>query len=189
MKASRWAVAVALVAVGFVHASAQAVPQWAVDPAQPGPNLPPTGRSVFDALTADGVPFPFEALVRKIEARSCAEGRCTTAVLVPLGRSLQRASAAPDFFAFPRVVVAVTGEGRGTLHAKDRLYLGYQERSQLIEVISYNESAARFEFQLVRNYAQGARPEIVYAERAVCTACHQNQAPIFARQVWDETNA
>lgn len=190
MRVGRLAAAAVLTgAVAFMQIDARATPQWAVDPALPGSNAPPTGRSVFDALTADGVPFPLEALVRKIEARSCAGGRCTTAVLIPLGRSLQRTAAAPDFFNFPRVVVAVTGEGRGPVHAKDRLYLGYQERSQLIEVISYNEAAARFEFQLVRNYAQGTQPEIVYAERAVCTSCHQNHAPIFSRQVWDETNA
>jgi len=189
MKASRWAAIALTSAVLLMHASAQAATQWAVDPAQPGPNLPPAGRSLFDQIAADGVPFPFEALVRKIEARSCAENRCTPAVLIPLGRSLQRTAAAPDFFSSPRVVVAVTGEGRGPVHAKDRLYLGYQERAQLIEVISYNEAAARFEFQLVRNYAPGKQPEIVYAERAVCTSCHQNQAPIFSRQVWDETNA
>jgi hypothetical protein len=28
-----------------------------------------------------------------------------------------------------------------------------------------------------------------YAHRTVCTACHQNGAPIFSRQQWDETNA
>ena len=112
-----------------------------------------------------------------------------SSVLIPLGRSLQRTSAAPEFFAFPRVVVAVTGEGDGPVFAKDRLYLGYQERANLIEVISYNETAGRFEFQLVRGYRAGGTPELVYAPRAVCTACHQNHAPIFSRQVWDETNA
>lgn len=41
---------------------------WAVDPAVPGPTLPPAGRSLFDFVAADGIPFPFEALVRKVEA-------------------------------------------------------------------------------------------------------------------------
>lgn len=190
MRAARWAAFAALSGAALlVHADAHAAPTWAIDPAHPGSNRPATGHSLFDEVIADGVPFPFDALIRKIEARSCAGTRCTTAVLIPLGRSLQRAAAAPDYFAFPRVVVAVTGEGRGPLLAKDRLYLGYQERARLIEVISYNEAAARFEFQIVRNYGPGTRPEVVHAERAVCTACHQNQAPIFSRQVWDETNA
>ena len=112
-----------------------------------------------------------------------------TSVLVPLGRSLQRAAAAPDFFAFPRVVSAVTADGGGHLFAKDRVYLGYQERAGVIEVISYNEAAARFEFQLVRNYRPQSTPEVSYASRAVCTACHQNHGPVFSRQQWDETNA
>ena len=35
--------------------------------AVPGPSMPPVGRSLFDFVTAGGVPFPFEALIRKIE--------------------------------------------------------------------------------------------------------------------------
>ena len=165
-------------------------PRWALDPADPGPDLPVEGRSLFDSIAADGVPFPFETLLGKIERQAgCKPAHCVRSVLIPLGRSLQRASAAPDFFASPRVVVAVTGEGLGPVFAKDRLYLGYQERTDLIEVISYNETAGRFEFQLVRNYRAGGTPQLVYAARAVCTACHQNHAPIFSRQIWDETNA
>ena len=164
--------------------------QWAVDPEVPGPDLPPAGRSLFDFVAADGVPFPFEALVRKVERQiGCASGVCTRAVLIPLGRSLQRMAAAPDFFDHPRAIVAVTGEGAGPMFARDRLYLGYQERAGLVEVISYNETAGRFEFQVVKDYRAGGRREVRYAARSVCVACHQNQAPIFSRQVWDETNA
>jgi hypothetical protein len=177
-----------------------AQPHWAVDPTQAGPNLPPAGRSLFDfamVKSVDGklvydIPFPFDALVRKVEERAgCAggSGPCTRQVLIPLGRSLQRIAASPDFFAFPRVVVAVDGEGGSGLLLKDRLYLGYQEKSNLLEVISYNELAGRFEFQLVRDYRAGGSPHVVYANRNVCTACHQNLAPLFSRQQWDETNA
>lgn len=174
----------------LVPVSSTAGPAWTVDPADPGTNLPSTGRSLFDDITADGVPFPFDALVNKIEKKAgCRPVRCVTSVLVPLGRSLQRAAAAPDFFSFPRVVAAVTADGGGHLLAKDRVYLGYQERAGVIEVISYNETAARFEFQLVRNYRPQSKPETVYASRAVCSACHQNQGPVFSRQQWDETNA
>ena len=188
---SKRAVAAVLMACCSLTSAADATaPRWVLDPAVPGPDLPAEGRSLFDLMAADGVPFPFEALVRKLERQAgCKTGQCVSSVLIPLGRSLQRASAAPDFFASPRVVVAVTGEGLGPMFAKDRLYLGYQERANLIEVISYNEAAGRFEFQLVRNYSAGGTPELVYASRAVCTACHQNHAPIFSRQVWDETNA
>ena len=175
-------------------------PRWAVDPTQVGVNLPPAGRSLFDFAMAQPVggkltydiPFPFDALVRKVEQRAgCADRRraCVNQVLIPLGRSLQRIAAAPDFFAYPRVVIAVDGEGDTGMLLKDRLYIGYQEKSDLLEVISYNEAAARFEFQLVKDYRPGGTPRVVYANRNVCTACHQNLAPLFSRQQWDETNA
>jgi hypothetical protein len=187
----RWAAAVVLTGnVLVVPVSGAAAPAWAVDPAAPGANRPAHGQSLFDQINTDGVPFPFEALVRKIEtAAGCKSGGCMTSVFVPLSRSLQRTAAAPDFFSFPRVIAAMTADGGGHLLAKDRIYLGYQERAGLIEVISYNEAAARFEFQLVRNYLPQGKSETVYASRAVCTACHQNHGAVFSRQQWDETNA
>ena len=176
---------------------------WVVDPLVPGDDLPPRGRSLFDFLASEEqggelrhtVPFPFSALLQRIESRarsaSDSRGRPVKAVLVPLGRSLQRNSAAPEFFAYPRIVVAVDSEpaGAGDPYLKDRLYLGYQEKADLIEVISYNEDAGRFEFQVVSDYRRGGIPRIVYANRTLCLACHQNAAPIFSRAVWDETNA
>ena len=179
--------------------TAAAAPVWAIEPADPGPDLPPRGRSLFDfvaSVEVDGrrrldVPFPFSALVERLEARAgCGTARCAKQVLIPLGRSLQRTAAAPDFFRHPRVVVAIDTEPtRANALLKDRIYLGYQQQANLVEVISYNEAAARFEFQVVRDYRQGGTPQIIYARRAVCTACHQNQAAIFSRQLWDETNA
>ncbi|HEX4960364.1 MAG TPA: hypothetical protein VF173_05970 [Thermoanaerobaculia bacterium] len=176
-------------------------PPWAVDPEDPGEDLPQTGRSLFDFLVTArrgeervyDVPFPFSALVRTVEERlgGAALPPAFERVLIPLGRSLQRNAAAPRFFQAPRAVTAVTGDpGRvGAPLLKDRLYLGYQETAAIVEVISYNEAAGRFEFQVVRDYKVGGRPRVLYASRALCTACHQNAAPIFARQLWDETNA
>jgi len=174
-------------------------PTWAVDPARPGHDSPPAGRSLFDfAVTreADGkavhdVPFPFERLVKHLEARAGCRQPCAKQVLIPLGRSLQRTAASPAFFEFPRVVAAIDGEPAepGAALLKDRVYLGYQEKSDLVEVISYNEAAGRFEFQIVRDYRAGGAREVVYARRAMCAACHQNLAPLFSRQVWEETNA
>jgi len=174
---------------------------WAVDPEDPGEDLPPVGRSIFDFLVTErkgderfyAVPFPFSALVSRVEER-LGGSSAFERVLLPLGRSLQRNAAAPHFFAAPRAVVAVVGEVRregrpGAPLLKDRLYLGYQETAGIVEVISYNEAAGRFEFQVVRDYRPGTTPRVLYASRALCTACHQNAAPIFARQIWDETNA
>jgi hypothetical protein len=190
-------VLVSLQLVGsFAGAADSEPPVWVVDPSKPGPDLPPTGASLFDAATLDAngarnVPFPFEKLLQRLEAAAgcSATARCERSVLLPLGRSLQRVAASPDFFASPRIVTAMVAEGRGPLLLRDRLFIGYQERSALIEVISYNEAAGRFEFQLVKNYREGARPAVFHARREVCLACHQNHAPIFPRQVWDETNA
>jgi cytochrome c5 len=224
-------------------AAAPRGPVWAVDPGEPGPSLPPVGRSLFDQLVSEPgtgggeavyrVPFPFAELVRRVEeelAQGAAEVPRPGAaeepapapapplrrVLIPFSRSLQRNAARPEFFRYPRALLAVDGEGgslagspagpaatpgwvglpdsAGRPHLlnrllKDRLFLGYQEKAGVLEVISYNEEAGRFEFQVVRDYRPGAEPQVVYAPRALCTTCHQNAAPIFSRQLWDETNA
>jgi mono/diheme cytochrome c family protein len=175
-------------------------PKWAVRASKPGSDRPPAGRSLFDFVATSerngariyDIPFPFEALLQRINTRAgCVSGNdCLRVVLIPLGRSLQRLAAAPDFFAHPRIVAAVTDEGDGAAALlKDRLYIGYQEQSALLEVISYNEAAGRFEFQLVHDYRAGATPRVSYARREVCAACHQNLAPIFSRPLWAETNA
>ena len=183
------------------EAASSPAPKWAVLASKPGSDAPPAGRSLFDFVATreqpDGtrvhdIPFPFESLLQRINSRAgCAAGDdCLRVVLIPLGRSLQRLAATPDFFAHPRIVAAVTGEGDddSTL-LKDRLYIGYQEQSALLEVISYNEVAGRFEFQLVHDYRAGATPRVSYARRELCAACHQNLAPIFSRPLWAETNA
>ena len=166
-----------------------------------GDDRPTRGRSLFDhVVTEEGtsrqaqtVPFPFPALLQRISARTAREARAIapTAVLIPLGRSLQRNSAAPELFAFPRAVVAIVAEPdrSNAPYLKDRLYLGYQEKANVIEVISYNEDEGRFEFQVVTDYRPGGTPKIAYANRTLCVACHQNAGPIFSRAVWDETNA
>jgi hypothetical protein len=132
---------------------------------------PPAGQSLFDSLVPTPVPFPFSKLLDRI-------GGHPQKVLIPLGRSLQRFTAAPQFFRFPRAVATF-----------DELFLAYQEKGAVIEVLSYNEDAGRFEFELVKNYREGSAAHVEHARRSVCTACHQNQAPIFPRQLWDETNA
>jgi len=157
-------------------------------------DLPPEGHSRFDVLIGDGpIPFPLSALMARItdQLESSTDGFAPIkTTLIPLGRSLQRMAAAPDFFTFPRVVAAVDGTQReGFAPLRDRLFFGYNERAEVLEVISYNEAAGRFEFQVVRHYRAGATPQLYYASRALCTACHQNEAPIFSRPLWDETSA
>ena len=178
-----------------VPAPAAVGPQWIVDPSAPGPSLPPVGRSLFDFVVGREVPPPFPALLRVLEARleSRPGSPGLQVVLIPRGRSLQREAAQPDVFRYPRVVVAATADpGPGSepeIALKDRLYLGYQERAAVLEVISYNEAAGRFEFQVVRDYRPGSPARLLYADRALCMTCHQNGAPIFSRPPWDETSA
>jgi mono/diheme cytochrome c family protein len=157
-------------------------------------DLPPVGRSRFDELVGHApVPFPFARLRKSIEAQMRPDpGGLPTlkTTLVPLGRSLQRHAGAPDFFRFPRVVAAADGLNKpGYAPLQDRLFLGYHEKGEVIEVISYNDAAGRFEFQVVRDYAPGKTPRVFYARRSLCLACHQNGAPMFARPLWDETSA
>ena len=179
-------------------------PSWVIDPAVPGDNLPPVGRSLFDQLFAVSqgngmagieLPFPFAALLARLDAELAQDPTSplppAKRVLIPLGRSLQRTAAAPEYFAYPRVVAAVDAQPavKSAHYLKDRLYIGYQEKSAVLEVISYNEAAGRFEFQLVKDYRAGGKAEVVHANRSLCFACHQNGAPIFSRALWDETNA
>ena len=172
-------------------------PAWSA-PAQPllptQPDLPPLGRSRFDQLIGNApVPFPYTRLAQKIQSQMQADPGGLPplkATLIPLGRSLQKNAGAPDFFRFPRVVAAADGSNRrGALPLRDRLFIGYHETGEVLEVISYNDAAGRFEFQVVRDYAPGKTPQVYYARRSLCLACHQNAAPIFARPLWDETPA
>ena len=102
-----------LAALAATAAGPGAPAPWAVDPEDPGEDLPPAGRSLFDSLVTVqrggervyDVPFPFANLVRAVADLAPSER-----VLIPLGRSLQRNAAAPRFFHAPRAILAVTGD-------------------------------------------------------------------------------
>jgi len=155
-------------------------------------DLPPEGtRSLFDHLIAqnDGLPYPFEKLVELITAQS-PDSQPPVTVFIPFGRSLLKAQAD---LAHPRVLVAGdvqapnTDANLGPI-LRGQLFLGFVENANEIEVISYNEAAGRFEFQLVQDYSETGARRIVYARRAVCLTCHQSHAPIFPQRPWNETN-
>jgi len=165
-------------AAGFMLSVAVA-PACAVEP----------GASVLAELFPAGLPVPFEAVLDRLRSEAGAENVQTA--LVPLGRSLQRYAAHPDYFAAPRIVVAVSGDavaGPGMPRLADRLFLGYAPAAEVIEAISYDEATGRFVFEEVVGYGTpGAAIEP--AERRVCLRCHQGEGPIFARPLWSETNA
>jgi hypothetical protein len=167
-----------------------------------GPDIPPVGRSAFDHLLAlqDAppqkavVPYPFDQLIALINKQIKTSNPLPISVLfVPFGRSLQRFAAEPDFFKYPRIIVAVNEQSEDPfknidLHLQSKLYIGYVESSDMLEVISYNEELARFEFQIVKNYGKGKRPEVFYASRRLCMTCHEAGIPIFPNEPWSETN-
>ena len=152
---------------------------------------PPAGTaSLFDRLVgeAGGVPFPFERLVEAAAGYGSDAGR-PSLLLVPDGRSLVRDQTS---FEQPRVLLAAgaapgAGAPGGTI-TRHRLFIGYAEAADELEVISWNEAAGRFEFQVVGNYRAGTTPVLRYAQRGFCFTCHQSEGPLFPRRPWGETN-
>jgi hypothetical protein len=172
-----------------------AAPQWVAHASKPGPDLPPAGGSRFDRLFAGAdnqyrIPFPFSELVALLESR-IDNGRANGVrrVFVPMGRSLQRNAPAPDFFRLPREVIALQGEPAATDDVLEyRLFIAHQPGTGTLEVISYNDSAGRFEFQVVDDYTANRPPRVRQANRLLCMSCHQNAAPIFPTRPWRETS-
>lgn len=155
-------------------------------------DLPPEGtRALFDHLVAqaDGVPWPFEKLVEMV-AKQDPSGAQPLVLLVPDGRSLLKGQAD---YAHPRILMTADFQAPGSptslgLAPRGQLFLGFTEQANEIEVISYNEAAGRFEFQLVQDYTANGARKLVYAKRAVCESCHQGGTPIFSVRPWNETN-
>ncbi len=163
------------------------------------------GYSLFDELFAvndnEGIeysiPYPFQEVVATLESTLGDSinggGNRVRSVMIPLGRCINRYAGGPDYFANPRIVVAVDTEHNGTdirdlPYYKDRIFIGYQEKTNSMEIISYNEIAGRFDFQRVQNYGDDTEPVVTNVTDDQCTECHQNSGPIFAQSPWDETN-
>ena len=137
----------------------------------PETDLPPVGtRSLFDHLIVqnNGLPYPFSKLIHLLKEQN-PTGQEPVALLIPNGRSLLKGQADN---AHPRIVVAADFDGNNPpvglgLAARGQLFLGFVENANEIEVLSYNEAAGRFEFQLVQNYCEGCVPRIVSAPDTV----------------------
>lgn len=154
-------------------------------------DLPPPGtRSLFDRLVVSKgpVPFPFADLLALLGSYSNDKAPLVT-LMVPDGRSLVRAK---GDFKHPRILAAMRGQPRqdsGVPVLRSRLFIGYVEQADQIEVVSYNDAAGRFEFQLVDNYRAGEQPQVRYAPRGLCQTCHQDGSALFSVRPWAETNA
>ena len=142
---SRWRslAGAAVLATGLMLGSTSASagePAAALGPDDPGPQLPSTGRSLFDELfagpTGYDIPYPFERLLEALDRRIAPA--TTRTALIPLGRSLQRYAAHPDYFKSPRLVVAVDADGvdLGAVRLRGRLFLGFQPADEAREVVS-----------------------------------------------------
>jgi hypothetical protein len=147
--------------------------------------------TVFDRLypAKDGelvLPYPFSALVEDLKARSGAELQLG---FIPLGRSLQRFGADPDYFTSPRIILAVSGKGVSTQPLRDRLFMGYQPAVDVIEIIAFDDVDGRFRFLQIEDYRAGSRQSFTAIDEGSCFSCHQSQGPIFPASPWDETNA
>jgi hypothetical protein len=147
--------------------------------------------TVFDQLypARDGelsLPYPFSALIDDLRARSGAELQVG---FIPLGRSLQRFAADPDYFASPRIILAVSGNGSSHLPLRDRLFMGYQPAVNAIEIIAFDDTAGQFRFLQIEDYRAESRQSFTAIDEATCVSCHQSRAPIFPASPWDETNA
>ena len=137
----------------------------------------PSGEIVYD------VPTSIPALMQRI-LRLEGSGDRVTYSLLPLTRSLQRpVDLSYDPFANPRLVATVHKATNPDINNK--IFVGYLKPKDQLEVISYNEEAGRFEFQLVHDFSKN--PKVYYANRVLCLTCHQGQSPIFFRIPWAET--
>ena len=106
----------AIILVLLITSTVRAAPQWIEHASSPGPDYPANGVSRFDQmfLQSDGIyriPYPFTKLIETLEARVInGSSRSVRQVLVPIGRSLQRDTPAPNYFHYPRSVIAIEGE-------------------------------------------------------------------------------
>lgn len=132
------------------------------------------------------LPYPFARLVDDVKTRT---GAAIQLGFVPLGRSLQRYAADPEYFASPRILLAVIANGKTGPLLRDRLFLGYQPAARAIEVIAYDDAEGRFKFMQIDDYGPQGRPLAAALDETICVTCHQSRAPIFPASPWDETNA
>ena len=157
-----------------------------------GPDLPPTGRSLFDHLVERiGGVLPTNAhdLVAQIEKTARSE---TAESIFPFSRSLQKGSVdltnPRELFATlsRKTLPADVGDFLNSFDGRG-VYFGHSPNAKTLEVISYNEKAGRYEFQIVRGFGPGLQPKVYYAPRALCMSCHQNGGPIFPIGGWNES--
>lgn len=131
--------------IGFAtEAVPDSSPSWVSHVSSPGPDNPASGVSLFDQLFLKNnqgkkeyaIPYPLEALLADLEKRiDNGKQASVPQALIPIGRSLQREAAAPDYFHFPKSVITLVGEpviasGQSASVLNYRLFIGYQEKAK-----------------------------------------------------------
>lgn len=175
-------------------ASAKAVLANAADQDK---DLPPAGtRSLFDALIflpaiadsdarREALLKDFPKLTKAFDAFVHGDGM---RILFPMSRSLQAFVPEDKFFEKPRQLYTLIGPATNSgLACNGQLFMGHRKGSDEIEVISYNEGAGRYEFQVVMGVESGT-PTIQYAARQACITCHQDGGPLLPVNTWDDSN-
>lgn len=154
-----------------------------------GPNIPEAGSSLFDKIyskenssgkTVHDVPYPLDQFVSRIGM----DGKFVH-IMMPFSRSLQRPNnLSYDPILNPRIVFSPRDDLFSLTRGK--LFFGYVEARDQLEVISYNDEAGRFEYQIITDYSKD--PKVFYVNRGKCLSCHQGQAPIFSPPGWSDTS-
>lgn len=157
-----------------------------------GVNIPKVGSSLFDKIFSKvdqennsvyDIPYPLNKLMIRLSGR--VRKNDVLHSMLPFSRSLQRPSGTRyDPLLNPRLVFSV--KQSQTSIERSKIFMGFVKETNQIEVISYNDEAGRFEYQLVKDY--GNNPKVFYVNRGKCLSCHQGQAPIFSVPGWNDTN-
>jgi len=136
------------------------------------------------------IPYPFENLIAHIEKTS---GSPAVGLIVPFGRSLQKFAGRENYFKFPRVIVGFDKSFHEPYSkifpdTNGKLFLGYVEPSNQVEIISYNTSSGENDFFAIEKYAKGQSPELVKLENFRCNSCHVRNLGVFSPEPWSEFN-
>ncbi|MCB0413148.1 MAG: hypothetical protein KDD50_02365 [Bdellovibrionales bacterium] len=156
-----------------------------------GPNIPTVGSSLFDKVfsttnkngrTVYTIPYPLSQFSQPL-------GLETQFVHtnLPFSRSLQR----PQDLSYnpllnPRIVFTPFNVDDSYSILLGKIFFGYVEAKDQLEVISFNDEAGRFEYQIITDYSSS--PKAFYVDRGKCLSCHQGQAPIFSPPAWADTS-
>lgn len=176
------------ISVGFANATTHHVPLIAEDQ---GPDIPIVGSSLFDKAFSErdssgkviySIPYPLEKFVAKLGG----DTRYVHTIL-PFSRSLQRPrDLSYDPLLNPRIVFTPFELDETQSIFFGKIFFGYVKAKDQLEIISFNEEAGRFEYQLITDYSKS--PKVFYVDRGKCLSCHQGQAPIFSPPGWDDTS-